>query len=295
MNTFSPREIDRILDTRGLAPAKRFGQNFLINPGAVRTLVETATAGRPDTIWEIGPGIGTLTERLVGSGAKVTAFEIDAGFVELLRDRFAGLPGLRLIPGDFLETWRSVLSSSGPPAVIVGNLPYNVASRIVIELFVAALPSKLVVTVQREVAARMNASPSDADYSSYSIVCRTGFHIHVLGHLKPGSFYPRPRVASSMLELVPRREAAPTDREFFMGFCRCLFAARRKTVGNNLRRCSLLEPLSEAARLELLVSHRVSPGDRAEHFAPDLVVRLAESFRRAILSGHPRTDHTESE
>lgn len=284
MNYSSIRDIDALLESRGLAPSRRFGQNFLINPGAEDTLIDACGTGACSVVWEIGPGIGTLSVRLQQIATSLTLFEIDEGFVRLLEERFEAFPSVHIVAGDFSVTFPGEIGDSRLPDLIVGNLPYNAAAHIVLRLFAAGVESRMVITVQREVAERMAAPVGSPAYSSFSILCQSAWDVRILGTLRPGSFHPRPRVDSAMVMLEPRVLQYGCDRGFMLEFCRCLFAARRKTVANNLRSCRILDPLSQEERLALLRSEGGDPGERSERFSPDFVVRLAESFSRAILS-----------
>jgi 16S rRNA (adenine1518-N6/adenine1519-N6)-dimethyltransferase len=290
LNFSSSKEIDEFLAAHGLSVNKRFGQNFLVNPGAREHLVTTTVRGNPATVWEVGPGLGALSDPLAAAGVGLALFEIDLGFARVLTERYADRPQVRVICGDFIETWVAEYERSGFPDVIVGNLPYNSAAAIVLRLFEAECPSRLVFTVQSEAAARMTAKPRSSAYSSFTIICRTGWEITTLGKLGPGSFHPRPRVDSTMIELIPRNEPLFCGRSFFLDFCRCLFHARRKTIRNNLSRCTCLESMCESDLAAVLSDVGVSASARAEEFGPSLVVSLAESFYRAIVDRHTHLD-----
>lgn len=282
INHSSPREIETLLSERGLVPHRRFGQNFLINPGARRTILSRASAGPCDTIWEIGAGIGTLTTGLIPIGTSLVLFEIDRGFVELLEDFFGKDKGVEIVPGDFVTTWPSSRDKAGDPDLIVGNLPYGAAAKIIVELFEATCGSRLLFMVQREAALRMCAKPGDSDYSSYSIICQIGWEIERVTDFQPGSFYPKPGVVSTLVEMRPTETTFPFPRGFVLSFCRCLFAARRKTVANNLLACSSILPLGQERVRMILSRLHVDEKARAEDLGSEEVIRLATQCFRAL-------------
>ncbi|MCE1196917.1 ribosomal RNA small subunit methyltransferase A, partial [bacterium] len=159
----SPAAIRTFLEAEGLAMSKRFGQNFLVDRNARERLcaaVESASGtGEPRHVWEIGPGIGSITSLLLEKGHRVTAFEIDHGFARILRDLFGDNPRFTLVEGDVLKTWEGQLAV-GLPDIVFGNLPYNVALAIVGDLLESGrVPARMVFTVQKEAAQRIVSSP----------------------------------------------------------------------------------------------------------------------------------------
>ena len=115
MNPDSPSDIRAVLEERGLALKKRWGQNFLVNRGARERLVTMLEIQADQTVWEIGPGLGSMTGLLAERAARVLAFEVDHGLCRFLQETFGGVPSFTLVPGDFLETWKSAVSEHGPP------------------------------------------------------------------------------------------------------------------------------------------------------------------------------------
>jgi len=232
LNYNSAASLRAFLESRGLGMRKRFGQNFMISPGARRGLADALGASPGDAVWEIGPGLGAMTRALLDRGLAVRAFEIDPGFARALGEIFAGEPGFELVEGDALRTWRAQ-----PPApFLLGNLPYNVGSALLADFVESGLRfRRIVVTVQREVARRMAAGPGGADYSSFSVLCASAYAVRPLAVFKGASFYPRPNVDSQGVLLEPREGAgAAIPPPGFYPLVRALFSARRKTIRNNL-------------------------------------------------------------
>jgi 16S rRNA (adenine1518-N6/adenine1519-N6)-dimethyltransferase len=232
----SPQALARLLDEHKLTVKKRFGQNFLINHDARRRLVELLGIKGGERVWEIGPGVGALTRPLLEKDISLSVFEIDRGFVRLLRQVFADQEELTIVEGDFIRTWKGEIKRGGAPDLIIGNLPYSSAAAIFLALIQGKVQArKIVCTVQKEGAQRMTAAPGTSDYGSFSVLCSLIWEIRSMGDLKPGSFFPPPRVQSTMIELTPRGQNPRVPVEYLLTVTRSLFANRRKTIRNNLR------------------------------------------------------------
>lgn len=279
MNYDSKNEITAFLEKRGLSPRKRFGQNFLVS-GEVRKKIMSLVDIKPGSVvWEIGPGLGAMTELALektGSG-RLDVFEIDKGYIEILKDLFSGHIGngnLEIIEGDFLKTWKGRVEQAGLPERIFGNLPYNCASAIIASLIEdKVLPEKMVFTVQKEVAERMAAKPGSSDYSSFSVICQSFCSVTIEFDIRGGSFYPVPDVTSSVVTLVPQTACADIGNvKKFSSFLRILFNSRRKTVLNNLRVFGKDKAESSLRKLS------IDPGIRAEKLGIESIVTLFHEF-----------------
>ncbi len=265
----------------GIPTRRRWGQNFLANPETAEKIVAAARVGPGDTVLEVGPGEGALTRPLAQAGARVVAVEIDPLRARVLETEFAGRESVRILRGDVLarpfSEWLAEGGASGA-AVLVANLPYNVATPIL----TAALDApetirRSVATVQREVARRFVARPGDEAYGFLSVRAASRATGRVLFDLPPGAFRPRPKVTSSVLELVPL--ADPPDRELARRAL-CLaslgFNARRKTLPN-----ALASAAPRAAWEEALACIGKDPRVRAEELSLDDFLALARQWRPA--------------
>ena len=173
VNPDSPAAIRALLEERGLSLKKRWGQNFLINRGARERLVSLLAPEPQEMIWEIGPGLGSMTADILDRARSVLAFEIDHGLCRYLQESLGNRPSFTLVPGDFLETWRETAEARGLPDRIMGNLPYSAASIIIAEILEGQLkPGAMIFTVQRELADRMASPPGRKSYSSFSVLCQ---------------------------------------------------------------------------------------------------------------------------
>ncbi len=273
MNYNSPKDIIRLLAEKGLAPQKKFGQNFLVS-GSVREQIISAIDLKSGLkIWEIGPGLGSITELILekispDSGGHLTVFEIDRGFSELLRSLFRDK--IEIVQGDILKTWKNYSTEQGLPDRIFGNLPYNTAS-VMIASFIeeSFVPEKMVFTVQKEVAQRMASKPGVSGYSSFSVLCQLACDVKIESEIKGGAFYPAPDVISAIVSMTPHgRFTHIKNRKEFSQFLRMLFNSRRKTIFNNLK------TIGKEKTVAVLDAEGIPPGIRAEKLDVGQIVSL---------------------
>lgn len=281
LNYDSPTEIKILLDMMGLGPRKRWGQNFLINPGARQRIVDLLEIQKGEVVWEVGPGLGAMTGSILEKGADLTAFEIDPGYIEYLTMAFADR-GLKLVQGDVLKTWEKHWKEKGAPDKILGNLPYNAASAIIGDLLESdKIPARMVFLVQSEMGDRMKAKCGTKNYSSFSVLCQYRCKIYEKGKLNAGSFYPAPRVASKIVSMEPNDDSVPLkDFPQFLKLVRGLFSSRRKTIRNNLSRMASQGFLS--GRFDILEKafqqEGVDLGDRPEQLPVERFVSLCNNI-----------------
>jgi 16S rRNA (adenine1518-N6/adenine1519-N6)-dimethyltransferase len=288
------------LEERGLSVRKQWGQNFLINPRARTALVDALDAGPGAAVWEIGSGPGCMTGELLDRGLSLTAFEIDPGLCSVLQELFAASGRFTLVRGDVLKTWKSAVKAD----YLLGNLPYTVAAILMGNLIEnGCFFSRMVITVQKEVALRMAAAPGSKDYSSISVLCASAYSMKIIMTLKGQSFYPVPHVDSAAVRFE-RLPNAPVPPPLFYPLLRALFAARRKTIANNLqnflgRSCTIKnrETGGSAAAAESLALADIaaevfrecglSPKDRAENLSCGDFLSLANKLEQYVdLSGN---------
>ncbi len=280
MNHDSPAGICDLLRELGVTLKKRWGQNFLINRSARLRIVELVSPQPGELLWEVGAGLGSLTELLLPRVERLVGFEIDRGLARYLAGRFGGDPRFVLQAGDVMRVWNRALGMFGPPAAIVGNLPYATASALIAVLAEGRLPAgRMVFTVQRELAARMTARPGTKSYSSFSVLCQAAFRVRERMQLKPRSFYPAPHVVSTVLTLAPRltapgRRAERPPGGLFLRLVRAAFAARRKTLRNNLQ--AGFPPEWQPALMEALNAEGIDPGLRSETLPVERFLALAD-------------------
>jgi 16S rRNA (adenine1518-N6/adenine1519-N6)-dimethyltransferase len=283
----SARKLSAFLDERGLGMRKKFGQNFLINPGARKKLLEALEIKSGDEVWEVGPGLGAMTGGLLERGAAVTAFEIDRGFSLILKDLFKDSKNFRLVEGDALKTWKTVKDHA---PFLLGNLPYNIGAALLADLIEGRrFFKRMVVTLQRETADRMLALPGSKDYSSFSVLCASVYTIAPLMVLKGASFYPVPRVESQGVRLDLRTDRVPGKQPVFFGaLVRSLFSSRRKTLRNNLHNFILSgiinkdvlgnKKMIQEFCMTVFDASGIDPNERAETLGYEDFIALAQAL-----------------
>lgn len=274
LNYDSPASIQAFLEQNGLAVSKRLGQNFLIDRSVRSRIVKALEVEEGMQVWEIGPGIGAMTILLLEEKVQLTAFEIDYGFVRVLKGLFSEYENFCIVKGDVLKT---LCSQKDLPARIFGNLPYNSAFAIISDILeMEILPQHMVFTLQKEAAHRMVAGPGTKDYSSLSVLCTSVCDVRILFDIGSSAFWPRPRVTSSAVQLIPKKKSmSALERKDFSDFVRAAFSSRRKTLRNTLRfwikqRSPFLDEAKIDTQLQgILEELGIESSIRAEALAPD--------------------------
>ena len=269
---------------RRVPARKRFGQHFL-EPAWVAKVVQCIDPAPGQTFVEIGPGRGALTFSLLSAGARVIAFEIDRDLTSELQRR--GAPGLRVVQGDFLtvtaDRMREELhqaSATGGGVRVAGNLPYNVASPMLVrlgELSQAGLPLEdATVMLQRDVADRVLASPGHKEYGVLTVLVRHVADATRRLQLPAGAFRPMPKVESSLVQLRFHPPYPPVlDGAVFAALTQAIFTRRRKTLANALRAHKATTPLSPSGALARAA---IDPGRRPETLELAELARLADVY-----------------
>jgi len=256
-------EVVGLLKRHGVLPAKRLGQNFLVDPNVIRKIVRLAGVGAGDRVMEVGAGTGTLTRELATTGAGVVAYEVDER--------------LRPVLGEVLDEFDNVevrfadaatADFAGGPWTVVANLPYYLSTTLLLDWLQAGPePSRLIVMVQREVAERLAAGPGSRTYGIPSVIARLHGAASVAFRVPATVFYPQPEVESAVVEVVrhrPAPHAATAAR-----LATAAFGQRRKML-----RRSLAETLGDAA--PVLIAAGIDPSSRPEELDVDSFLALAE-------------------
>jgi 16S rRNA (adenine1518-N6/adenine1519-N6)-dimethyltransferase len=248
--------------------AKRsLGQNFLIDPNYIRKIIDALSLSKLDTVIEIGPGRGALTEKLIESGANVVAIEIDRDLVPQLADRFANDSNFSLVEADALEVnFGSLVTTNSK---LVANLPYNISTAILHRLSDQRnLFSEMVLMFQREVVERITAKPGTSKRGFLTVIVESCFEVEKLFDVPPSAFRPVPKVWSSVVRLIPKSKSN-FDELAFRTVVSTAFGQKRKTILNNLK-------VSWNDAEECLNAAGISIRRRAESLAPDEWRKLTE-------------------
>jgi 16S rRNA (adenine1518-N6/adenine1519-N6)-dimethyltransferase len=244
-------------------PRKRFGQHFLASPGIVAKIVAAIDPQPGDTLVEIGPGLGALTEPLLARMPHLHVIEIDRDIVARLRAAHAP-ERLTVHEGDVLDFDFDTLPA---PLRIVGNLPYNISTPILFHLVAqAGRVRDMHFMLQREVVDRMVAAPSTPEYGRLSVMLQVRFAMARLIDVPPGAFRPPPKVDSAIVRLVPRTDAPACDHAALAKVVTAAFTKRRKTLRN---------ALAGAVREDALSALGLDPQLRPENLSVDDYVALA--------------------
>ncbi|GAC1528752.1 MAG: 16S rRNA (adenine(1518)-N(6)/adenine(1519)-N(6)) -dimethyltransferase RsmA [Acidimicrobiales bacterium] len=235
--TLSRRDVAALLGDHGLAPSRALGQNFVVDPNTVRRIARLASVGPGDQVVEIGAGLGSLTLALAETGATITAVEVDRGIVPVLRTVVEPV-GVTVIEADAMTVdWTTMLGVG--PWTLVANLPYNVATPLVVTLLeqVPAI-TRMLVMVQSEVGERLAAGPGSDAFGAVSVVVSYWALAQVVGRVPPTVFVPKPKVDSALV-MITRRPAPGLDPEAvsyarFKEVVRAGFGQRRKMLRRSL-------------------------------------------------------------
>lgn len=278
----SPIALKNFMDENNMAMQKKFGQNFLVNADARKKLIDILDVKPGMKVWEVGPGLGSMTSGLLERGVNLTVFEIDHGFARLLTqffEEYANSGHFSLVEGDVLKTWPKFAKENDIPERFFGNLPYNVAATIIADTITKGFRfDKAVFTIQKEVGQRMNAKPGTEDYSSFSVLCQWAYDVKPVMDLAGGNFWPVPNVASRAV-LMTKKEDFPKceNPELFRKMVRQIFALRRKTLRNNLSRFVKAEICDEALKIA-----GIEPSIRAENLSVEDLLKLSDALNSVI-------------
>jgi 16S rRNA (adenine1518-N6/adenine1519-N6)-dimethyltransferase len=229
-------EISETLRQIRVSPVKSLGQNFLHDQNLAHWIVDQATIAPEDFVVEIGPGLGALTERLVEKGAQILALEKDARLANFLRQRLPS-PNLEVRNADALDFDVETLFVK-PRVKLLGNLPYKISSPLLFKFLKFPSPiSFSLFMLQKEVAARLSASPSTRDYGALTLLMQLHYRVEYLRGIPPSVFLPQPNVESAVVRVTPRDplELPERDNELFAKLVRLGFSQRRKQLQKLIR------------------------------------------------------------
>lgn len=224
---------------------KRFGQNFLHDPGVIEKIVRAIHPKPDETIVEIGPGLGALTEELLQANPRLQVVELDRDLIPVLRTKFFNYPDLQIHEADALSFDFRQLMTDGPLR-IVGNLPYNISTPLIFHLLEqAGVVRDMHFMLQKEVVQRLAAQAGDNHYGRLGIMAQYFCRVQPLFEVGPGAFRPAPKVASAIVRLVPHEQLPhPTkDLKTLQAVVRTAFNARRKTLRKALASLITVEQL----------------------------------------------------
>ncbi len=274
----NPRETRAVLERHGLLLKHRLGQNFLINDGVIGRILALAELDAQDVVYEVGPGIGTLTVAMLPRARRVVAVEADRTLPPVLAETCAhDGERLALVQADALRVTPDEIEREAgePPTKLVSNLPYQVAATVILGAF-EHMPSirRVVAMVQAEVADRIAASPGTKAYGAYT--AKLALHGKVTGRFEvgPNNFMPPPHVDSAVVRIDRVSGDAHGDAANAARVIDAAFAQRRKTIRNSMSANGFEKDALDNA----FVTADIDPRARAEHLSPQDFVRLARAL-----------------
>lgn len=250
---------------------KRFGQNFLHDPGVIYRIVSAIAPRAGEHLVEIGPGQGAITKELLRAAGRLEAVELDRDLIEPLAEMCADLGELQIYSADALKFDFCSLVKDQTPLRLVGNLPYNISTPIIFHLLKQShCIHDMHFMLQKEVVERMAAEPGNKIYGRLTVMLQTLCEVESLFEIGPGAFKPAPKVDSALVRLIPYAEPPYpiSDRTFFATMVTAAFSQRRKTLRNGLRDLVDTETMMEAG---------IDPSIRAERLTPKEFVHLANT------------------
>jgi len=269
-------DLVKLLDTLGIAPSKKLGQNFLIDEQFIDWIVRTADIRQGEHIIEVGPGLGALTGRMLDAGADLTAIEFDRKLAEYMRKTLVPR-GLKLIEGDACRVDFEKINGPGEEFRLISNLPYSAGTIVIANLLDLPLPPKeMFVMLQKEVGQRFAAGPGTEDYSALTARLAAVYDSRIIKTIPPDLFYPRPEIVSCIIRMT-RRETYPDFelRKILSRLTRTAFAHRRKKMFRQTASVFGEEPLKSA-----METVGIDLDIRAERITPEQFLRMAENLRK---------------
>jgi len=272
-------QIKQICRAYSITPSRQKGQNFLINPEVIKKMISIADLEKTDTVLEIGPGLGILTEGLVKQVKKVISVELDRKLFDFLRVKFSGVNNLELVNGDILKVQSSNLISQSYK--VVANLPYNITSHFLKKFLTAEnRPSAMTLLVQKEVAQRICALAGQMSLLSLSV--QFYGQPKIIDFVKRDNFWPSPEVDSAILTITKIKNQLEVDNyltgineKVFWRIIRIGFSAKRKQLHNNL---AAGLNLSDTEIKKMLKKANFDPKIRAQNLSLADWRKLAQSL-----------------
>ena len=257
------KNINFLLKKHSLRPSKGLGQNFLINRGVIKKIIETSEIKPEDIILEIGPGLGTLTVELAKKAKKIIAVEKDPKMVDILKETLESFSNVEIIQEDILSSALNISMRAISGYKMVANLPYYIVAPVIKKFLEEKnLPEKMILMVQKEVGQRICAKPPKMSLLTVSVQFYA--KADLIFHVSKKSFWPEPKVDSAVIKIVPHPFSAKNSRHFrerFFKIVKAGFSQPRKQLLNNLSKGL---KLNKEKIKSWLLKNKINPGQRAE-------------------------------
>lgn len=275
----TPSRTKEILEKHQMSAKKNYGQNFLIESGIVEKIARSAIVSDNCVVFEIGPGIGALTQYLCEYAKQVVSFEIDERLPSVLQDTLQEYDNFELVMQDFLEVdlnaWVKKYKDMGMDVVVAANLPYYITTPILFKIFESGADiSSITVMMQKEVADRFYAKVNTKEYNALSIVTQYRCEVSQVMKVPKNVFMPKPNVDSAVLQFRFKQKREDIHEEVFFSLVKACFKQRRKTIRNNYQ--DFVQDKQKAQHQ--LEQASILPERRAESLTIDEFIKLYEVY-----------------
>ncbi len=275
---YSPTKIQHLLEQHNFNIKKKFGQNFIVDENIINNIISKANIDNNTLVIEIGPGIGSLTNKLALKAKKVLCYEIDTTLKPFLDDIVNEYSNVEIIYDDFLKVDinRDIDQNQCEKIYVVANLPYYITTPILVKLIESNIPiNKIIIMVQKEVGDRFKAEPGSKDYSSLSVFLSYYYDIKKIIDVSRNVFLPKPNVDSIVLEFTKKEHLINLkNKELFFKLVRDSFKHKRKNIRNNLMDYDL-----KAVEI-VLKEHHFDLTVRAEQLSLAIFIAIANTLEK---------------
>lgn len=268
-NLTSISEVRTLVSQMGFHPSRALGQNFLIDHNILDIIIDSTNLSNEDRVLEVGPGLGVLTEKILEKAKRLISVEKDRRLYEYLSKKMGKIDNFEIIEGDVLKVGIHQLLARGIDK-FVSNLPYNPGSRILLDVICDENePKEIVVTVQLEVAQRINATPENKAFGLMAAWCQLHYETTLVKVISPNCFWPRPDIRSAVVKLRHRQESIldKSLEDHFYKLTRYAFQQRRKQLASSLSKAPADIAIKPDHCRELLVAIEASASSRAEELS----------------------------
>jgi len=272
---YSPKKMDQLLKENNFNFKKKFGQNFIVDENIINNIITKSGVDKDTLVIEIGPGAGSLTNKLANTAKNVICYEIDETLKDILSTNLKGYNNVEVIYQDFLKAnvIEDIKKYDYNKIYVVANLPYYITTPIIISIIEKKLPiDKIVVMVQKEVGDRFKAKVGTKDYNSLSIYLNYYYEIQKLMDISRNIFIPKPNVDSIVVEMKRKEKLLEVNEDIFFKLIRDSFTQKRKTLRNNLKGYDLekIEQVLNKYNMDLSV--------RAEQISLEIFIEIANTL-----------------
>lgn len=272
---YSPKKMDQLLKENNFNFKKKFGQNFIVDENIINNIITKSGVDKDTLVIEIGPGAGSLTNKLANTAKNVICYEIDETLRDILSTNLKDYNNVEVIYQDFLKAnvIEDIKKYDYSKIYVVANLPYYITTPIIISIIEKKLPiDKIVVMVQKEVGDRFKAKVGTKDYNSLSIYLNYYYEIQKLMDISRNIFIPKPNVDSIVVEMKRKEKLLEVNEDIFFKLIRDSFTQKRKTLRNNLKGYDLekIEQVLNKYNMDLSV--------RAEQISLEIFIEIANTL-----------------